>query len=146
MYAAEHAHFTAAYAIRNILQPTILSYYSLVFFRHRARTASSANTPSSLLRALSSSTRFTGPSSVSRAPTTSSANTTTSPSRDQSAASHLSTTTSCVSSIFSSGPTPSGSKIILRRVYCTCSRSTSYGSACLQRHAAGISAARVISR
>ena len=68
-------------------QPTILIYsHSLVFFRHRAPTASSANTPSSLVRAWSSSTRFTGPSSVARAPTTSSANPTMSPSRDRSAA------------------------------------------------------------
>ena len=135
MYAAEHAHFPAAYAIRHLLQPTILSYYSLVFFRHRAPTASSANTPLSPIRARSSSTRFTGPSSVSGAPTTSSANTATLPSRDRSAAAHPSTTTSRGLSIFSSDPTPSGSRINLRRVYCTSSRSTTHGSACLQRHA-----------
>ena len=146
MYAAGHAHFTAAHAIRHLLQPTIWSCYSLVFFRHRAFIASSANTPSILVRARSSPTQFTGPASVFSAPTTSSANTTTSPSRDQSAAAHPSTTTSCVSSNFSSGPTSSGSRIILRRVYCACSRSTAYGSACLQRHATGISAARALSR
>ena len=48
--------------------------------------------------------------------------------------------------IFSSDPTPSGSIINLRRVFCTSSRSTIYGSECLQRHATGISAARVLSR
>ena len=89
MHPAEYSHFTAAYEIRHLLQPTILSYYSLVFFRHRPPTASSANTTPSPVRARSSSTRFTDP-------TTSSANTTTSPSRDRSAAAHPSTTTSCV--------------------------------------------------
>ena len=146
MYAVEHAHFTAAYAIRHLLQPTILSYCSLVFFRHRAPTASSASTSSSLVRARSSSTRFTGPPPVSSAPTTSSANTTTPLPRDRSAAAHHSTTTSRVSADFFSDPTPSGSKINQRFVYCTSSRSTIYGSACLQRHATGRSAARVISR
>ena len=100
MYAAEHAHFTAELSIRHLLQRTILGYCSLVFFRYRAPTASSANTLPSLVCARSSSTRFTGPSSVSCAPTTSSANTTTSPSRNRSAAAHPSTTTSCVSSHF----------------------------------------------
>ena len=100
MYAVEHAHSTAAYANRHLLQPTILSCCSLVFFRHKALTASSANTPPSLVRARSSSTRFAGPSSVSSAPTTSSANTTTKLSRDRSAAAHSSTTTSRVSSDF----------------------------------------------
>ena len=76
MYAAEHAHSTAAYAIRH-LQPTILSHYSLVFFRQRVPAVSSANTPPSLVRAWSSSARFTTPSSVSSAPTKSSASTTT---------------------------------------------------------------------
>ena len=146
MYAAEHEHSTAAYAIRHLLQPIILSYYSLVFFRPRAPTVSSANTPPSLVRARSSSTRFTGTSSVSSAPTTSSANTTTSLSRDRSAAAHPSTTTSGVSSDFSSNPTPPGSRINLRRVYCISSRSTIYGPACLQRHATGTSSARVLSR
>ena len=146
MYPVEHAHFTAAYANRHLLQPTILSYYSLVFFRHRALTASSANTPPSVVRARSSSTRFAGPSSVSSAPTTSSANTTTSLSRDRSAAAYPSTTTSRVSSDFSSDSTSPGSRINLRRVYCTSSRSTIYGPACLQRHATGISAASVLSR
>ena len=146
MYAAVHAHFTAAYAIRHLLQPTILNYYSLVFFRHRAPTASSANTLPSPVRARSSSTRFTGTPSVSSAPTTSSANTTTSSSRNRSASAHPSTTTSRVSSDFSSDPTPSGSRINLLRVYCTSSRITTYGSVCLQRHATGMSAARVLSR
>ena len=91
MYVVVHAFF-AAYAIRHLLRPTILSYYSLVFFRHRAPTASSANTPPSLVGARSSSTRLTRPSSVSRASTISSANTTTSPSRDRSAAENLSST------------------------------------------------------
>ena len=100
MYAAERAHSTAAYAIRHLLQSTILSYCSLVFFRQRAPTASSANTPSSLVRARSSPTRFTGPSSVSSAPTTLFANATTPLSRDRSAAAHPSTTTSRVSSGF----------------------------------------------
>ena len=146
MYAVKHAHFTAAYTIRHLLQPTILSYCSLVFFRQRAPTASSANNPSSPVRAWSFSTRSTGPSSVSSAPTTSSANTTTSLSRDRSAAAHPSTTTSSVSSDSSSDPTSPGSRINLRRVYSTSSRSTIHGSACLQRHATGISAARVLSR
>ena len=146
MYAVEHAHFTAAYAIRHLLQPTILSYCSLVFFRQRAQTASSANNPSSPVRARSFSTRSTGPSSVSSAPTTSSANTTTSLFRDRSAAAQPSTTTGRVSSDFSSDPTPPGSRINLRRLYCISSRSTIYGSACLQRHATGISTARVLSR
>ena len=119
MYAVERAHFTAPYAIRYLLRPTILSYYNLVFFRHRAPTASSANTPPSLVRARSSSTRFTGPSSVSL--TTSSANATTSPSCDRSAAAHPSTTTSRVLSDFSSDLTSFGSKINLRRVYRTIS-------------------------
>ena len=65
MHAAEHAHSTAASAIRHLLQPTILSYYSLVFFRHRASTASFVNTPPSMVRARSSSTR---PPSVFSAP------------------------------------------------------------------------------
>ena len=43
-------------------------------------------------------------------------------------------------------PIPSGSRINLRCVYCISSRSTTYGSACLQRHATGMSAARVLSR
>ena len=78
MYAAEHAHSTAAYAIRHLLQPTILSYYTASSSSvTRAPTVSSAYTPPSLVRARSSSTRSTGPSSVSSAPTTSSANTTT---------------------------------------------------------------------
>ena len=141
MYAAEHPCFTTAYAIGHLLQPTVLTYYSLVFFRHRAPTASSANTPSSLARARSFPTRFTGPLSVFSAPTTSSADTPASTSRDQSAAANPSTTNSCVSSL---GPTPSGSRIISRRVYCVSSRSTTYGSACLQRHATAISAARVL--
>ena len=96
MYTADHSHSTSTYAIRHLLQPTVLRYYSLVFSRHRAPAVSSANTPPSLVRARSSSTRFTGSSSVSSAPTASSANTTTSPSRDRSAAAHPSTTTSCV--------------------------------------------------
>ena len=146
MYAAEHAHSTAAYVIRHLLQPTILSYCRLVFFRHRAPTASSANTSSSPIRARSFLTRSTGPSSVSNAPTTSSAKTTTSLSRDRSAAAHPSTTTSRVLSDVSSDPTPPGSRINLQRVYCTSSRSTIYGSAYLQHHATGISAARVLSR
>ena len=145
MYAAEHAHSTAAYDIRHLLQSTILIYYSLAFNRHRASTVSSANTPPSLVHARSSSTRFAGPSSVSSAPTTSSANTPPLPPRDRRAVAHPSTTTSCVSSDCSSDSAPSGSKINLRRVYCTYSRNTIYGSACLQRHATGTSAARVLS-
>ena len=140
MYAAEHAHFTAEYAIRHLLQPTILGYYSLVFFHERIPTASSPNTPPLLVRARSSSTRFTGPSSVSSAPTSSSANTTTSPSRDRSAVANPSTTASRVSSDFSPEPTPSGSRINLRRVYCTYSRCTTCGSVSMQRHATGMSA------
>ena len=81
--------------------------------------------------------------SPASASTTCSANTTTSPSRDRSAAAHPSTTTSRVSSDISSDPTPSGSRINLRRVYCTSSRSTTCGPACLQRHTTGMSAARI---
>ena len=54
MYAVEHAHFTA---IRHLLQPTILSYCRLVFFRQKPPTASSATHPSSLVLAQSSSAR-----------------------------------------------------------------------------------------
>ena len=146
MDAVEHAHFTAAYAIRHLLQPTILSYYSLVIFRRRAPTISPANTSPSLVRARSSSTRLTGPSSVSSAPTTFSANATTSPFRDRSAAAHPSTANSRVLSDYFSAPTPSGSKINLTHVYCISSQRTTYGSACLQCHATGISAARVLCR
>ena len=141
MYAGEHAHFTAAYATRRLLQPTIFSYYSLIFFRQIILTASSANTPPSLVRGRSSSTRFTEPLFVSSASTTSSANTTMSSSRGRSAEAHPSTSTRRVSSGFSSDPTTSGSRINPRRVYCTSSGSATYGSACLQRHATGMSAA-----
>ena len=57
MYAAEYAHFTAAFAIPQLSQPTILGYYRILSCR--APTTSSANTPPSLVRARSSSTRFT---------------------------------------------------------------------------------------
>ena len=146
MHAAEHAHITPRIRYPTpsstnrieLLQPRLLpsqSSYRIVR-EHPALTGSC----SELFNA------FTRPSSVSSAPTISSANATTSPARDRSAAAHPSMNTSRVSSDFSSDPTPSGSKINLRRVYCTFSRSTIYGSACLQRHATGLSAARILSR
>ena len=104
MHTAEHARFAAEYATQHLLQPTALNYYILVFLRHRAPTAASANTASSLVRARSSSMRFTGSSSVTSARTTSSANTATSPSRNRSAAAELSTTTGRSSSNVSSSP------------------------------------------
>ena len=98
MHAAEHAHFAAAYATRHFFQLNTFSYYNLVFSRHWAPTTSCPDTPSSLVRARKSPTRFTGPSNINSSITTSSANTTVSPPRYRNAVANLSTTTSRVSS------------------------------------------------